>query len=153
MRTSAPTRALSPLEFARVFFRPALDHDFLFGIELDAVPSLGMHDAEEAVFPAAEGKVRHGSGYANVDADISRRCFVAKPSCRRATRSEQRRLVAVGTALEECKRFVQVIGVDQAQHRTEDFGVSQFAGGRNAIEYGRLHEIPEIGRASCRERV
>src|ERR1700731_2006152 len=75
-------------ELARVLLGPALDYDFLLGIELDRVPALSMQDAEEAVFPAAEREISHGSRYADVDSDIAGGSFVTEPTRCRTTRSE-----------------------------------------------------------------
>src|SRR6185437_16653200 len=44
------------LELPAVLFSPALNHDFLVGVELDGIVALGVHRAEEAFFPAAESK-------------------------------------------------------------------------------------------------
>ena len=97
-----------------MFCGPALDHDFLFGIELYRVAALAVLDAEEAVFPSAEREIGHGRGHADVDADVACRRFVAEaPGCC-AARRKQRRLIAVGTALQKREGFVEVIRMDQA---------------------------------------
>src|SRR5262245_4562837 len=62
-------------KLARVLFRPALHYHFLFGVKLDGIASLAVHNAEETVFPSTERKVGHGSGYADVDADVPCRGF------------------------------------------------------------------------------
>src|ERR1700675_4317196 len=107
-------------ELARVFLRPALDHNFLFRIELDRVPSLCMHDAEEAVFPPAERKVSHGRGHSNIDSDIPRRCFITEAPRRRATRRKERCLVPKRAAGHYVHGVVHVAGMNQAQYRTKD---------------------------------
>src|SRR5579862_2261709 len=65
-------------ELARVFARPAFDDHFLFGVELNSIATLSMHDAEEAVLPSAEWEIGHRSGNANVDADVSGWSFIAE---------------------------------------------------------------------------
>src|SRR5260370_8672457 len=77
--SSAELRSVANLEFSRVFFRPALDHDFLFGVELDGVTSLGVHHAEEAVLPAAEREVRHRRSYPHVHTNGARGRLLAQP--------------------------------------------------------------------------
>src|SRR6476660_9214340 len=89
------------LELARMLFDPTFDDHFFVGIKLDGVASLGVHVAEEAAFPSGEGKVGHGGGYADVDADVSGRGFVAESACGGSARGEERRLVAIRAALEE----------------------------------------------------
>src|SRR6267378_2487128 len=68
----------SKLKFAGFLARPALDHDFRFGEKFHGVAALAVEDAKETFFPAAEGEIGHRRGYADVDADISRRGFVAE---------------------------------------------------------------------------
>src|SRR5438309_9986863 len=80
---------LKNLELARVLFCPALNNNFLVGIELDRVAALAVQIAEEAVLPSAEGEIRHGRGNANVDADIARGRFVAEAASRRSAGREQ----------------------------------------------------------------
>src|SRR5882724_321901 len=132
---------VATLKLPRVILGPALDHDFLFRIELDGVASLGVHNSEKAVFPAAEREVGHRRGDANVDANIARRRFVTEPAGGRAAGREQRRLIAVRTALQEGKRFVQVIGMHHAQYRTEDFGFGQITSRGNTVEDRWLYEV------------
>jgi len=120
---------------------PAFDHYFLLGVELDGIAALAVQDAEEAVFPAAERKIGHGGGYADVDSDIAGGGFVPEPPCRRAARGKQRCLVAVATALEECQSFVHIAGMNQAQDWTEDFRIRHVAGRRHVVEDRRLNEI------------
>src|SRR5579863_9835945 len=102
---------------------PALDHYFLVGVELDSVAALAVEIAEETVLPSAEWKISHGCGDPDVDADVAGGRLVAEAARGRAARGKQRRLVAVGAALEEGESVVHAAGVDQAQHRAEDFGV------------------------------
>ena len=71
-----------------MLFGPAFDYDFLVGVELDGVAALAVEIAEEAVLPSAEGEVGHGRGDSDVDADISRRSFVAEAARGRSARRE-----------------------------------------------------------------
>src|SRR2546421_11598846 len=82
------------LEFAGMFLCPALDDNFLVGVELDRVATLPVHVAEEAVFPATIREVRHRRGNADVDANISSRRVMTGAWRRRGTRTEERRLIA-----------------------------------------------------------
>src|ERR1700686_5339837 len=100
-----------------------------------------MQNTEETIFPSAEWEVRHGRGHANVDADISRRGFVAKFSCGRATGGKQRSLVPIRTVVQKLHSLVYGIRVNQAQHRAKNFCVRQFAGWWHAIKYGGLDKI------------
>src|SRR5258708_36809124 len=96
------------LKLAGMIFGPALDDDFFVGVKLDGVAALAVHVAKEAIFPAAEREIGHGRGDANVDADVSRRGFVAEPARRRAAGSEKRRLIAKRILLQKihaCIRF------------------------------------------------
>jgi len=61
-----------------VFFGPAFNDNFLLGIELHGIATLPVHHAEKAVFPSTEGKIRHRSGYADVDANVSGGSLVAE---------------------------------------------------------------------------
>src|SRR5690348_13108212 len=47
---------------ARPFLGPALDHHFFVRIKFDGVAPLAVYGSEEAVAPAAEREVGHGSG-------------------------------------------------------------------------------------------
>src|ERR1700738_4297643 len=129
------------LELAAVLFGPAFDDNFLVGIELDGVAALPVEIAEETVFPSTEREVSHRRGDANVDADISRGCLIAEAARSRTARGEQRGLIAVGTALQKGERFVHVAGVDEAEHRTEDFGVGQLAGLRYIVKDSWVDEV------------
>src|SRR5579862_916346 len=100
-----------------MLFRPAFDDDFLFGIKLDSVAPLPVHDAEEAVFPAAKGKVGHGRGDSDINANVSRRSFVAESASRRTAGGKQRSLIPVGAALQKREGVVEIIGVDEAENR------------------------------------
>src|ERR1700732_2282363 len=131
----------SLLELAAVLFGPAFDDNFLVGIELDGVAALPVEIAEEAVLPSTEREISHRRGNSNVDADISRGCFITEAARGRTARREQRGLIAVGTALEEGERFAQVASVDQAEHRTEDFGVGQLARLRYVVKDSRVDEV------------
>src|SRR6266576_4844776 len=132
------------LELSRVFLGPALDNNLLVGIELDRNASLAVEIAKKAVLPPAKRKVRHGRSDPDVDADVARRRLIAKAARRRSARCEQRRLIPVGTALQEGERFIHVIRVHQAQYRPEDFRICDFAGCRNIIKDGRLHEVAAL---------
>src|ERR1700733_2076747 len=127
-----------------MLFGPALDYDFLVGIELDGVAALAMEIAEEAVLPSAKWEVGHRRGDTDVDADISRGRFVAEAARGRTARREQRRLIAVGAAFEEGERLVHVVGVNEAQDWTEDLCVGEIAAGRNVVEDGGLHDVAEF---------
>src|ERR1039458_9526859 len=131
----------SILELAAVLFGPAFDDNFLVGVELDGVAALAVEIAEKTILPSAEREVSHGRGDADVDADISRGRFVAEAARGRSARRKERRLIAVGAALQEGASVVHVIGVDEAQHRAEDFGVSEIAGRGNVVEDRGLHEV------------
>src|SRR6202011_1130967 len=131
----------SLLELAAVLFGPAFHDNFLVGIELDGVAALPVEIAEEAVLPSTEREVSHRRGDSNVDADISRGCFIAEAARGRTARREQRGLIAVGTALQKGERFVHVAGVDEAEHRTEDFGVGQLAGRRYVVKDSWVDEV------------
>src|ERR1700722_6133699 len=102
------------LEFSGVLVAPAFDYYFFVGVEFDGVTTLRVHVAEEAAFPSGEGKIGHGGGYSDVDADVSGGGVVTETSGGSAAGSEKGSLVAVGAALEEGDGFVHVSGVDQA---------------------------------------
>src|SRR5258708_35611357 len=110
---------------------PSLHDDFLVRIELNRVTTLAVKISEEAVLPSAEREVCHRGGDSNVDPDISRRRFVPKPPCSRSARRKQRRLITVSAAFEERQSFVHAIGVNQAQHRTEGYGIGKNPGRRD----------------------
>src|ERR1700722_9430711 len=129
------------LEFPAVLFGPAFDDYFLVGIELDGVTALTVEIAEEAVLPSAEGEIGHGCGDSDVDPNITGGSFVAETPRSRATRGEQRRLVAVGAALEEREGFVHVIGMDETQYRTEDFRVGEIAARRNIVQNCGVYKV------------
>src|SRR6267142_3642052 len=131
-------------EFTRMFFGPAFDDDFLVGVELDGVASLAMHVAEEAVLPSTEGEVGHGCGYADVDADVSGRGFIAESARGRTARCEKRSLIAEGILVEEGHRFVQILRVNQAQHWAENFRVREFAFDGDAVQNRRLYEVSRL---------
>jgi hypothetical protein len=59
-------------ELARALPCPALEYDFFIRVELDCVAALSVHNAEEAIFPAAERKVSHWSSDTNIDSDVAR---------------------------------------------------------------------------------
>src|SRR5579864_180957 len=86
------------LELSAVLPGPALDHNLFVGVELDGVVALGVHRAKEALFPAAEGKIGHGRGHADVDADVSGRRLIAELARRSAAGGKERGLVAVRAA-------------------------------------------------------
>src|SRR3989440_9085414 len=89
------------LEFAGMFLCPALDDNFLVGVELGRVATLAVHVAEEAIFPATTREGRHRRGNAAVDPDISGRRFIEEAARRRATRSEYGSLIAVRIVVQE----------------------------------------------------
>src|ERR1700728_742370 len=128
-------------EFPAVLFGPAFDYYFLVGIKLDGVAALAVEIAEEAVLPSTEGEVGHGSRDSDVDADISRGRFIAEAARGRSARCKQRRLITVGAAFEKGEGFIHVVGVNQAQDRTEDFGIGKIAGRGNVVEDGGIYEI------------
>src|SRR5580693_4456412 len=138
-RSSTP---LSSLELSAVLFGPALDYNFLVGVELDGIAALAVKIAEKAVLPSAEGEVGHGRGDSDVDADVPRGRFVAEAAGSRSARGEQRCLIAVSAALEKRESIVHVVGVDEAQHGTENLCVGQIAGGWDVVEDGGPHEVP-----------
>ncbi len=128
-------------EFPAVLFGPAFDYYFLVGIELDGVAALAVEIAEETVLPSAEGEIGHGRGDSDVDADVARGRFVAEAARGGSARREQRCLIAVGAALEEGEGFVHVVGVDEAEHRAEDFRVGEIAGCGHVVENRGIHEV------------
>src|SRR5690242_10711732 len=120
-----PRLRRDPLELARFPPRPALNYDLRFGVELHGVSSLSMEYAEEALLPTADREISHGRGHADVDADVSRRRFVAKLARRGATGGKQRSLIAERTLADELDGVVNRIGVNQTQHRPENLRVVQ----------------------------
>src|SRR5579863_9282644 len=140
-RPLKPRKLCRLLKFSRMLVAPAFDDHFFVGIELDGVASLCVHVAEETAFPAGEGEIGHGGGYADVDADVSCRGFVAETAGGRAAGSEKGSLVAIRATLQEGDCFVHVSGVDQAEHGAENFRVGEFTRGGHTIENGGLHEI------------
>ena len=89
-------RAIRLLQnFLRFLSRPALDHDFRIGVELNRIFALRVQDAEETFLPPIKREIRHGRGDPNVDSDISRGRFVPEFARRRTAGCEQRRLVPV----------------------------------------------------------
>src|SRR5258708_277324 len=137
--TQSPNRSI--LEFPAVLFGPAFDYYFLVGVELDGIAALAVEIAEEAVLPSAEGEVGHGRGDSDVDADVARGSFVAEAARGRSARSEQRRLIAVGAALEEGERVVHVVGVHDAEDGAEDLSVGEITGCGDIVENGGIHEV------------
>src|SRR5882672_10468390 len=129
------------LELAAVFFRPALYHYFFLSIELDGVAALAVHDAEETVFPAAEGEISHGSGHTDVDTDVPGRGLVAEAAGGGAAGSEEGCLVAEGACVQEFHGFVEILGVGHAEDGTEDFGVGQVTGGGDVVEDSGFNEV------------
>src|ERR1700730_4021483 len=109
------------LKFSGFLPRPTLDDYFRFGVELHGVAPLSMQNAEETIFPSAKWEVRHRRGYANVDADIPSRRFVAKFSRGRATGGKKRGLVAIGTVVQKFHGVVYGVRVHQAQYRPKNF--------------------------------
>jgi hypothetical protein len=97
--------------------------------------------AKETIFPAAEGEVGHGRGDANVDADVSRRSFVAESARRRAAGSEKRRLIAKRILLQKIHGLIQIFCVNQAKHGAKNLRMRKFAVSWHRIENGGLHEI------------
>ncbi len=96
------TKLQMAFRIPRVLRRPALDHNFLFRIELNCVASLPVLNAEKTVFPAAEREIRHGRGDPDIDADVACRRLVAKPPCGSTARSKQGCLISIGAALQKC---------------------------------------------------
>src|SRR5260370_42031077 len=89
------------LELARFLTRPAFHDDFRFCVELNRVLALRVQNAEKAFLPSTERKGSHRRGNANIDADISGRRLVTKLPRRRATRCEERRLIAIRAVADE----------------------------------------------------
>src|SRR5579864_12171 len=134
----------SILEFPAVLFRPALDDNFLVRIKLDSIPPLPMQIAEEAVLPSAEREIGHGRGDTNVDTNVPCRRFIAETARSRSARGKQRRLVAVGAALQKRQSLVQTLGMNQAQHWPKNLGVCDFARRRDIVKNRGLHEVPRF---------
>ena len=122
------------LELAAVLLCPALDNNFLVRVELDGVSSLPVQVAEKTILPSAERKIGHGRRNTNVDPDIPCRSLVTElPRCGPAG-CEQRCLVAIGTAFQKGERLIHVIGMHEAEHWSEDFGIGDLAAGRHVVE-------------------
>src|SRR5467141_3184608 len=136
-----PFFMLSLSKLACLLARPALDDNFGFGKKFDGVAALAVKDAEETLFPAAEGEIGHRSGNADIDADIPRRGLVSEFAGGGTAGGEKRGLVAVGAAAQKFHGVVNRIGMNQTEHGTEDFRVAKRAGGRQAIEDGWREEI------------
>src|SRR5580704_6938026 len=128
-------------ELPAVLLRPAFDDNFLVGIKLNRVPALSVKIAEEAVFPSAEREIGHGRGDSDVDANIACGRFIAKTSRCCSARGEERSLIAIGAAFEKGQRLVHIVRMDQAEHRSKYFGISDLAGRRHIIKNRRVHEI------------
>src|ERR1700721_3121126 len=144
------SRGSARLEFPAVLFSPAFDDNFLVGVELNRVAPLSVQIAEETVLPSAEREVSHGRGDPNIDANVSRRRFVAEAARGGSAGSNTRGLVSISAAFEESQRFVHAVGVHKAEHGAEDFRICQIAGCRNVIENSRLHEVAGFGFADLR---
>ena len=97
------------LKLAGFLARPAFDYDFRFGEKFDGVAALAVEDAEETIFPAAEGKIGHRRGYTDVDADVARGRFITKLARSGAAGGEKRCLVSVVAAAEEFHGFLDGI--------------------------------------------
>src|SRR5215467_3444567 len=82
------TRLQNSLELPTMLFGPALDHNFLVGVELDRIATLSMQIAEEAVLPSAEWKIRHRRGNSDIDPNVAGWSLVAEPSGRRSARGK-----------------------------------------------------------------
>src|SRR5262245_36439900 len=93
--------ALSPQSFSSLALpvpalRPALDDHFRLRIELDAVPTLGVQVAKEALIPTAEREIGHRRGHADIDANVSSIRLVAELARRRPAAGEDAGHVAKG---------------------------------------------------------
>src|SRR6266851_4717194 len=100
--------------------------------------------AKETFLPTTEGEIGHRSSDANIDADISRRSFIAESAGSRAARSEERSLVSVRAPAKKFYGLIDGICAAHAQHGTEDLRVGELAGGRDAIENRGREEIPRF---------
>src|SRR5215469_1101471 len=115
------------LEFTRVLFGPALDHHFLFRIELYRIPPLPVLHAKEAVLPAAEREISHWCSHTDIDTDIPCRSFISElPRCRTAG-GKQRSLIPVSTLLKKHQPLIQILGMHQAEHRPKDLRIRECA--------------------------
>src|SRR6516225_2045216 len=128
-------------ELAGLLSGPAFDNDLGFGVELDRIFALGMKNAEETFLPAVEREIGHGGGDADVDADVAGGRFVAEFAGRRAASREERSLIAIGALADKFDGLINVVRVNEAEDRAEDFGMCEGAGARHAVENGRLQEI------------
>src|SRR5712664_1273451 len=128
-------------KLACLLARPALHDNFGFGEKFDGVAALAVKDAEETLFPAAEGEIGHRSGDADIDADIPRRGLVAEFAGGGTAGGEKRGLVTVGAAAQKFHGFIDRIGVNETEYRAKDLRVGKLAGGRQAIKDGWSKEI------------
>src|SRR5262245_59114142 len=140
LRTAAFMGPLSILEGTRPLRGPALDHDFLVGVELDRVPPLGVEIAEETAFPSAEGEHRDRRRDAEVDPQIAYLGLVPELAGGGAAPREEARLVAERRAVDERDRVVHRADVDQPQHGSEDLGLRDRPPGRHVAEDRGTHE-------------
>src|SRR5215470_10439802 len=132
---------MSSSELAGFLPRPAFNHDLRLGVKLHRVSALRVQDAKEAFLPTAEGKIRHGSGYADVDADVPGGRLIAEFARRRAVGRKQRSLVAIRALANEFDGVVNRIRMNQAQYRTENLRIPKRTRGRHTVEHRRLQEI------------
>src|SRR5205807_6858582 len=98
-------------KLARPLLRPSFDYNFLFGVELDRVAPLAMHNSEETFLPTAERKVGHWCSHPDVDANIAGLHFVTEFARRRAAAREDRGSVTVETSGQNLKRFLHRLSV------------------------------------------
>src|SRR5581483_10273507 len=135
--------ALAPVnsELPAVLAAPALDNNFLVGVELNGVTSLAVHGPEEAFLPATEGKIGHRGGHTDVDADVSRRRLIAEFARRRAAGGEDRSLISVRAAGQERDCLIYVVRWNQAENGAENFGGRELAAGRYLVQYSGAHKI------------
>src|SRR5687767_6169095 len=96
-QTGSSVTVARRLELARPLLRPAFYHNFLFGVELDGVAPLAMHDSQETVLPTAEWKVGHRCGHSDVDTNIPRLDLVAELAGGRSAAGKDRGCIAIKT--------------------------------------------------------
>src|SRR6266568_7198366 len=132
------------LKLARPFPGPALDHHLLFSVELNGVPSLGMHIAEEAFLPAREREESHRRSHADVDADIACPRLIAELACRGTTAREQARHIAKGGGIHHVDRFINRLYMRQAEYRPEDLNTGNLASWIDVIKYCRTDEVAPL---------